>query len=222
MPTGIWRSVRTCSRWASSNLAGCEYEWRNLTEAGKATLPKMTSAAWNGMRIPNGRLLMVGDQGYGDTIQFARYIPMVADRCQELILGCSAEMGPLLPGSPRRCAVLPPLDRRAGSRRALPAVQRARTASHDGSRPSRPRCRTCSRTRPASQPGDKAGRNAAAGHAAASGWPGPAGRRIRMIGAARMPLARLAPLATPGRASFVSLQKPMPAADAGALASSPG
>jgi hypothetical protein len=73
-----------------------EYEWRNRTEAGKGTLPKMTSAAWNGMQIENGRLLMVGDQGYGDTIQFARYIPLIADRCQELILGCSAETGPLL------------------------------------------------------------------------------------------------------------------------------
>jgi len=73
-----------------------EYEWRNQTEAGKGTLPKMTSAAWNGMHIRNGRLLLVGDQGYGDTIQFARYIPLIADRCQELILGCSAEMSPLL------------------------------------------------------------------------------------------------------------------------------
>ncbi len=66
----------------------------------------MTSAAWNGMRIPNGRLLMVGDQGYGDTIQFARYIPLIADRCQEVILGCSAEMGPLLatiPGVKQYC-----------------------------------------------------------------------------------------------------------------------
>jgi Tfp pilus assembly protein PilF len=83
-----------------------EYEWRNQTEAGKGTLPKMTSAMWNGMRIPNGRLLMVGDQGYGDTIQFARYIPEIADRCQELILGCSAEMGPLLatiPGVKQYC-----------------------------------------------------------------------------------------------------------------------
>ena len=52
------------------------------------------------MRIPNGRLLLVGDQGYGDTIQFARYIPMAAERCQELILGCSEEMAPLLASIP--------------------------------------------------------------------------------------------------------------------------
>jgi Flp pilus assembly protein TadD len=77
-----------------------EYEWRNLTEAGKATLPSMTSAPWNGMPIPKGRLLLVGDQGYGDTIQFARYIPMVVERCLELIVGCSAEMAPLLANIP--------------------------------------------------------------------------------------------------------------------------
>ena len=77
-----------------------EYEWRNQTEAGKATMPAMTSAPWNGMRLASGRLLLVGDQGYGDTIQFARYIPMVAERCQELIIGCSAEMAPLLANLP--------------------------------------------------------------------------------------------------------------------------
>lgn len=73
-----------------------EYEWRNETEAGKGTLPRITSAPWNGMHIPTGKLLLIGDQGYGDTIQFARYIPMAAERCQEIILGCSAEMAPLL------------------------------------------------------------------------------------------------------------------------------
>ena len=83
-----------------------EDEWRNLTEAGKTTMPAMTSAAWNGMHIPNGKLLLVGDQGYGDTIQFARYIPMAAERCLEVIVGCSAEMAPLLsniPGVARYC-----------------------------------------------------------------------------------------------------------------------
>jgi Tfp pilus assembly protein PilF len=73
-----------------------EYEWRNETEAGRGQLPKMTSAHWNGMRIPGGRILLVGDQGYGDTIQFCRYIPLVAERCQEVIVGCSQEMMPLL------------------------------------------------------------------------------------------------------------------------------
>jgi len=52
------------------------------------------------MRIPQGRLLMVGDQGYGDTIQFARYIGMAAERVQDVILGCSQEMGPLLENIP--------------------------------------------------------------------------------------------------------------------------
>ncbi len=77
-----------------------EYEWRNLTEAGKATMPPMTSAHWNGMQIPTGRLLLVGDQGYGDTIQFARYIGMAAERVHDVILGCSQEMGPLLSNIP--------------------------------------------------------------------------------------------------------------------------
>jgi Flp pilus assembly protein TadD len=77
-----------------------EYEWRNETEAGKHTMPKMTSASWNGMAIPKGRILLVGDQGYGDTIQFARYIPRVAELCEEVVLGCSAEMGPILQNIP--------------------------------------------------------------------------------------------------------------------------
>jgi hypothetical protein len=73
-----------------------EYEWRNETPAGKqAKRPRFTSAPWNGMRL-NGRLLVVGDQGYGDTIQFARYVPMAARRCQELVLACSAALAPLL------------------------------------------------------------------------------------------------------------------------------
>ena len=73
-------------------------------------MPAITSAHWNGMRIPGGRLLLVGDQGYGDTIQFARYIEMAAERVQEVIVGCSQEMGPLLGEPPRRDAILPSVE----------------------------------------------------------------------------------------------------------------
>lgn len=72
-----------------------EYEWRNQIDAARGTLPKIASAPWNGMRLPHARILLVGDQGYGDTIQFARFIPMVAERCAEVIVGCSADLQPL-------------------------------------------------------------------------------------------------------------------------------
>ena len=72
-----------------------EYEWRNETEAAKGTLPRITSAVWNGMKL-QGRLLLIGDQGYGDTIQFARYIPIAAKLCQGLTVGCSPELAPLI------------------------------------------------------------------------------------------------------------------------------
>ncbi len=73
-----------------------EYEWRNHTEAGRGQMPKITSAPWTGMRVPDGKILLIGDQGYGDTIQFARYIPRVAEHFKEVLLGCSAELAPLL------------------------------------------------------------------------------------------------------------------------------
>ncbi len=76
-----------------------EYEWRNQLDSARHTLPRMTSALWNGMRVP-GRLFVIGDQGYGDTIQFSRYIPLAAERCDELLVGASPELAPLLSSIP--------------------------------------------------------------------------------------------------------------------------
>ena len=73
----------------------------NGARGQRAGLPTIAqsylSASWNGMRLPTGRhILLIGDQGFGDTLQFARYIPMVAERCAEVMVGCSAELLPLL------------------------------------------------------------------------------------------------------------------------------
>jgi hypothetical protein len=73
-----------------------EYEWRNATEQAKGMLPKMGAPMWNGMALPNARILLVGDQGYGDTLQFARFIPAVAARVREVLLACSTDLAPLL------------------------------------------------------------------------------------------------------------------------------
>ena len=198
-----------------------EYEWRNQTEAGKGTLPKMTSAAWNGMRIPNGRLLMVGDQGYGDTIQFARYIPLIADRCQELILGCSAELGPLL-------ARLPGVNQYCHRWTDVPGhAAHCRLSSVPGL------LHTTLETIPAQVPYlfvDPV--RVAAWRERLGALLPQATRRVGLAWSGRpthpndrrrsLKLARLAPLASVDGVSFVSVQKPMPESDVSSLLLFPG
>jgi Flp pilus assembly protein TadD len=198
-----------------------EYEWRNQTEAGKATMPAMTSAPWNGMRIPAGRLLLVGDQGYGDTIQFARYIPMAAERCQELVLGCSAEMAPLLtniPGVSQYCHRWTDVPGHAAHCRlsSLPYL-----------------FRTQPDTIPARVPYMKADPARIAHWRERLDATLPAGvKRIGLAWSGRpthpndrrrsMPLGRFATLADAGSAAFVSLQKPIPSRDLETMARFPG
>ncbi len=73
-----------------------EYEWRNKLEQALGRYPGINAATWNGMKVPDGRILLIGDQGFGDTIQFCRYIPMVASRCREVVVGCAADLAGLI------------------------------------------------------------------------------------------------------------------------------
>jgi len=73
-----------------------EYEWRFRLDHTRDALPKINAPQWNGMQLPHGRILLIGDQGYGDTIQFARYIPWVRRRVKEVVLGCCQELLPLI------------------------------------------------------------------------------------------------------------------------------
>jgi hypothetical protein len=73
-----------------------EYEWRFATPGAPPLLPSGDHPQWNGEPMPHGRLLLIGDQGFGDTIQFSRYIAEVAKRCPNLIVACSPEMRPIV------------------------------------------------------------------------------------------------------------------------------
>jgi Flp pilus assembly protein TadD len=77
-----------------------EYSWRNKLDQARGTLPKMIAAPWNGMRLEGGRILLVADQGFGDMIQFARYIPQVRARVPRLIIGWGPEVTALLGDHP--------------------------------------------------------------------------------------------------------------------------
>jgi len=73
-----------------------EYTWLFRLDHMHDVLPKFNAPEWNGMQLPKGRILLVGDQGYGDTIQFARYIPQVRERVGDIVIGCSRELLPVI------------------------------------------------------------------------------------------------------------------------------
>lgn len=72
-----------------------EYEWRYAVP-GAAPLVTCDQPVWDGSPMGNRTLMLIGDQGFGDTIQFSRYIGEAARRCPNFIVACSTEMVPLL------------------------------------------------------------------------------------------------------------------------------
>src|ERR1700679_2078557 len=55
-------------------------------------IPPTDKPQWDGKPFADGTLLFVADQGFGDVIQFGRYIPWALKRCPDAIIACSAEM----------------------------------------------------------------------------------------------------------------------------------
>jgi Tfp pilus assembly protein PilF len=78
-----------------------EYEWRFKLGNAPPLMPPTDRPQWDGSPLPDRRLLLIADQGYGDVIQFARYIPWARQRCAEIAIACSTEIEPIvaqLPG----------------------------------------------------------------------------------------------------------------------------
>ena len=70
-----------------------ECEWRSRT--GHPSLPHFAQPKWDGRSIPGGTLLVMAQRGTTDAIQFARYLPLVAERCGKVIVACPAELLPI-------------------------------------------------------------------------------------------------------------------------------
>ncbi|MFM0151239.1 tetratricopeptide repeat protein [Paraburkholderia sediminicola] len=70
-----------------------EYEWRLQTTAQPViqTLPR-----WHGEPIEQRTLLVHAEQGFGDTLQFVRFVPMAAQRAARVVLEVQPQLLPLL------------------------------------------------------------------------------------------------------------------------------
>jgi tetratricopeptide (TPR) repeat protein len=76
--------------------AGREARWRTRTSNA---YPNFSQPKWLGDRPIEGKTILVyADEGLGDTIQFARYIPMLAARGARVILVADAPVSSLLSG----------------------------------------------------------------------------------------------------------------------------
>ncbi len=73
-----------------------EYEWRYRIAGAAALMPPTDKHQWDGTPLPNDTLLLIADQGFGDVIQFARYIAWAAARAPAIAIASSPEVAPLL------------------------------------------------------------------------------------------------------------------------------
>jgi tetratricopeptide (TPR) repeat protein len=72
-----------------------EYQWR--LKSPFTTSPFPTQAPlWEGLIDPQGTLLVIAEQGFGDIIQFARYIPFIAREGMRIIVQCPPALEALL------------------------------------------------------------------------------------------------------------------------------
>jgi hypothetical protein len=78
-----------------------EYEWRFRVANVPPPMPPTDRPQWDGKPLGRGeRLLLIADQGFGDVIQFARYVPWAAALCPEIALACRKELQPLFEQQP--------------------------------------------------------------------------------------------------------------------------
>jgi tetratricopeptide (TPR) repeat protein len=73
-----------------------EYEWRFRIQGAAPLMPPTDKPQWDGTAFDDATLLLVADQGFGDVIQFSRYIPWAAERCPNIAVACAPEMIPVL------------------------------------------------------------------------------------------------------------------------------
>jgi len=71
-----------------------EHEWRWQCSAFPSPPRNFSRPLWDGSSIRGGAILLHAEQGFGDAIQFLRYVPLVRERAPEsrIILECPPEL----------------------------------------------------------------------------------------------------------------------------------
>jgi Flp pilus assembly protein TadD len=187
-----------------------DYEWRWRTLPPKSPPRDFAQPRWNGEDLRAATLMLHAEQGFGDTLQFCRYAPILARRCAKIFLEVPRPLLRLLRQSlvAENLEVIP----RLGD---FPATQAlARTDYHCPLLSLPPMLGTTLEDVPAAVP------YLAADATVAAAWSQRLrdlpGRKVGLVWAGlpqyaddaqrSLPLAQLAPLGTVSGVTFISLQ----------------
>jgi tetratricopeptide (TPR) repeat protein len=71
-----------------------DYEWRLLTQQSRHRTPP--GPVWDGSNPAGRRILVYGEQGFGDALQFCRYLPMLIERGATVALAIPSAVAGLI------------------------------------------------------------------------------------------------------------------------------
>jgi Flp pilus assembly protein TadD len=84
-----------------------EYEWRKRHVRYRADFPDLPGRQWDGGDARGLTILVRAEQGFGDTMQFARYLSSIRDAGGSPVLVCAPSLVPLIESIPGVQAVAP-------------------------------------------------------------------------------------------------------------------
>ena len=148
-------------------------------------MPPTDKPQWDGTPLADGALLLVADQGFGDVIQFSRYIPWVLQRCPDIAIACTAEMIPVLRQFAAGRQDIVPGGRTVRHTRRSARCPACRGCTARGWITCRPRSPICAPIRPASQLGRSGCDGLAPQSPSGSASSGRGGRRTTTTATAR-------------------------------------
>ncbi|MES2521540.1 MAG: tetratricopeptide repeat protein [Gemmatimonadota bacterium] len=86
-------SLLARAQWAEG---WAEYEWRERTALLDGGRRSWTQPRWEGESLAGRTVLVHAEQGFGDTLQFVRYLPLLRERGAHVVLQCPAPLVELL------------------------------------------------------------------------------------------------------------------------------
>jgi tetratricopeptide (TPR) repeat protein len=91
-----------------------DYEWRKRHDRFGKHFRRLAGPEWHGEALAGRRLLVFAEQGLGDTIQFARFLPLLRALGAHVMLACAPSLRTLLGQLPvevvAKDTTLPPYD----------------------------------------------------------------------------------------------------------------